>query len=73
MSQVKEQDKITIRNLSKTEMSNMPDREFKVMFIKIYTGFQKRVEDISDILDKEILKNNISEMKNSVNEIKNID
>ena len=54
-------------------MSNMPDREFKVMFIKIYTGFQKRVEDISDILDKEILKNNISEMKNSVNEIKNID
>ena len=49
----------------------MPDREVKVMIIKILTGLQKRVEDISETLDKEIKKNNLSEMKNSTDEIKN--
>ena len=31
----------------------MPDREFKVTIIKIFTGLDKRVEDISVILNKE--------------------
>lgn len=26
----------------------MPDREFKVMIIKIFTGLEKRVEDLSE-------------------------
>ena len=38
--------------------------------MKIFTGLQKRADDISDTLDQEI-KTNISEMKNSKNEIKN--
>jgi len=33
MSQMKAQDKITARNLSEMEISNMPDRKFKVMII----------------------------------------
>ena len=37
-SQMKEQDKITAGDLSETEMSNIPDTEFKVMIIKILTG-----------------------------------
>ena len=47
----------------------MPDREFKVTIIKILTGLEKRVEDISKVLNKEI-KRNLSEMKNTINEIK---
>ena len=35
----------------------MPDREFKVIIIKILTGLEKIVEDISDALTKEIKKN----------------
>ena len=31
----------------------MPDGEFKVMVIKILTGFQERVGDLSETLDKE--------------------
>ena len=54
---MKEWDKITARDISKTEIYNMPDREFKVMIIKILTGLEKRVEDISEILNKEIKKN----------------
>lgn len=42
--QMKEQDKIA-RDLSTTELSHMPDREFKVMAIKILAGLGKRAED----------------------------
>ena len=38
MSQIKEQENITAKELNKMEVSNMPDREFKVMVIKILTG-----------------------------------
>ena len=65
---MKEQDKITARDLSKMEVSNIPDREFKLMIIKILTGLEKGVQDISETLDKEMKKNQ-SEMKNRINEM----
>ena len=37
----KGQDKATARYLSKTDISNMPDREFKAMIIRILTGPEK--------------------------------
>jgi len=46
----------------------MPDREFKVVIIKILTGLEKRLEDIRETLNKE-LENNISGMKNSIHQI----
>ena len=67
MSQMKQKDKITAREPNETLISNMPDREFKVMVIKIFSRLEKRVEDFSEILNKEI-KRNQSEMKNT-NEI----
>ena len=38
---MKEQDKITARETNEMDISNMPDREFKVMVIKILTGLEK--------------------------------
>ena len=35
VSQMKEDDKITVRDLSETDISNIPDRKFKVIVIKI--------------------------------------
>ena len=32
----------------------MPAREYKIMVIKKPTGFEKRVEDLSETLNKEI-------------------
>lgn len=55
--QIKEQDKITVRDLSEMDISNMSDKEFKVMTKKILTSLEKRVEDINKTLNKEILKN----------------
>ena len=53
MSQMKEQDNFTARDLSKMKISNMPDREFKVMVIKILTGLEKRVAYLSETLNNE--------------------
>ena len=53
MSQMKEQDKITARDLNDTEISNMPDREFKIVIIAVLTGFEKRVEDLSETLNRD--------------------
>ena len=44
---MKEQEKITPREVNTTEISNMLGRECKVMVIKILTGLQKIVEDFS--------------------------
>ena len=54
MSQMKGKDKITARELNETEISNMTDREFKVMIINILTGLEERLECISEILNKEM-------------------
>jgi len=56
MSQMKEQDKITARDLNEMEINNVPDREFKEMIIKILTGLEERMEDISETLNDEIKK-----------------
>ena len=51
------------------EVSNLPNREFKVMVIKILTGLEKRVEEVSETINKERenSKKNPSEMKSSKN------
>ena len=68
ISQMKEQDQTIARDQSKMDVSNMPNREFKVIIIKVLTGFEKKVEDISETLNTQIKKNQ-SEIKNRINEI----
>jgi len=64
LSQTKEQNKAMVRDPSKTDISNMPDGEFKVMIIRMLTGLEKRVEDMSETLNTEI-RNKI-EIKGSI-------
>lgn len=59
---MKEQDKAMARDLSGTNPTNMPDREFKAMIIKILTEPEKTVEEISKTFTTE-LRNNIVEIK----------
>ena len=60
---MKEQDKAMSRDLSKTDVSNIPNGEFKAITI-ILTGLENRVEDISETINTEI-RNNIAEIKGS--------
>jgi len=63
-----EQDKATTRHLSKTDKSNMPDREFKVMIIKILAQLEKRVEGLSETINTEI--NNVTDIKGSIRKMR---
>lgn len=42
MSQMKQQDKITVRELNEIEIGNRPDREFKVTVMKRLNGLESR-------------------------------
>ena len=44
MTQSNKQDKITVKELSETELSIMPNTEFKVMVMKILTGLEGNSE-----------------------------
>ena len=50
------------------QINNMPEKEFKVMIIKILTRLEKRVEELSEIFKKgtENTKRNQSELKNVI-------
>ena len=56
---MKEQDKAMARDLNGTGVNNMPNGEFKTMIIRIFTGLEKRMEDI-----RETLTTDIKELKN---------
>ena len=60
--QIKEQDKAMARDLSDEDISNMTDREFKVMIIRILTGLKNGVEDLSETFNTE-KRNHITEIK----------
>ena len=53
-SQTKEQDQATARDLSETDINNMPDKELKATIIRIVTGLEKSMEDIRETLNTEI-------------------
>ena len=47
---MKEQNKVTAKDLSETDTCNMPDREFKATIIRILAGIEKRMVDFRDVL-----------------------
>ena len=53
-SQKREQEKITARDLIETDISNMPEPEFKTTIIRILAGFEKSIEDTRESLATEI-------------------
>ena len=48
VSKMKEQDKAMVKDLCETDISNMSEREFKLMIIRILTRLEKRVQDMSE-------------------------
>ena len=48
MFQSKEQDKTSEEELNEMEISNLPDKELKVMVIKILTELRRRIDEHSE-------------------------
>lgn len=62
---MKEQDKNQIKELNEMDISNLPDKEFKIVVIKILIGFEEWMNSVRTSRKKiENIKKN--QMKNSV-------
>lgn len=72
MSKMKEQDKISEKELNTMEISNLPNIEFKVMVIRMLTELRRRMVEHSESFNKktENLIKNRSELKNIRTEMK---
>ena len=59
------------RDLIKTDISNMPDPEFKATIIGILVGLEKSIEDARESLTAQIkdLKTSQAKMKNAITKI----
>ena len=76
MFRMKEQDK-TPEELSEEEIGNLPNRELKVMIIKMIKELRRRLDEQIEKLgvfkrNIEHIKNNQTEMKSTISEMKNI-
>lgn len=64
LDKLKTQSKVTPKELNKTEISYMVGRECKVVVIKLITGLEKTVEDLSETLNKEKENRNEESIRN---------
>ena len=59
MSQMKEQDKTQEKQLNEVEIGNLPEKEFRIMIVKMIQDLGKRMEKMQEMFtrDLEELKN----------------
>ena len=82
---MKEQDKTPEKQLNEVEMGNLPEKEFRIMLVKMIQDLGKRMEakmekmqemfnkDLEELKNKHLegLKNKQTEMNNTITEMKN--
>ena len=83
--QMKEQDKTPEKQLNEVEIGKLPEKEFRIMIVKVIQDLGKRMEakvekmqemfnkDIEQLKNKHLeeLKNKQTEMDNTITEMKN--
>ena len=76
MYQMKEQDKTPGKQLNELEIGNLPEKEFRIMIVKMIQDFGKRmetkIEKVQEMFNKDLeeLKNKQTEMNNTITEMK---
>ena len=69
MTQMKEQDKFPGKQLNELETGNLPEKEFRIMIVKMIQDLKKRMEKMQEMFAKE-LKNKETEMNNTLEGIR---
>ena len=73
---MKEQDKTPEKQLNETEIGNLPEKEFRIMIVKMIQDLGKtmeaKIEKMQDMFNKDLeeLKNKQTEMNNTITEMK---
>ena len=76
MYQMKEQDKSPEKQLNEVEIGKLPEKEFRIMIVKMIQDLGKRmeakIEKMQEMFNKDLeeLKNKQTEMNNTINEMK---
>ena len=77
MSQMKDQGKNLQDQINEDEISNLPERQFRVMIVKMIQNLgdrmEARIEKIQEIFNKDLeeLRNKQTEITNTTTEMKN--
>ena len=77
--QMKEHGRKSQDQINKNEISNLPEREFRIMTVKILQSLSNRMEKMQEVIntantitkDTEEIKNNQTGINNTTTEIKN--
>ena len=71
--QKKLQEVATANELIKNDLSNIAEREFRIIVLKLIAGLEKSVEDSRESIATEIkgLRNSQEELNNAINEVQN--
>ena len=70
---MKEQTRNIEVQINEEEIGKLPEKEFKIMIIKIIKNLENKMEKMQESINKDLeaLKNKHTETNNAVNEIKN--
>ena len=73
-TQMKKQTRNTEVQINKEEIGKIPEKEFRVMIVKMIKNLQNKMEKMQESTNKDIeeLKNKHVETNNTITEIKNI-
>ena len=63
VSQMKGQDKTPEKQLNEVEIGNLPEKEFKIMIVKMIQGLRKRMEAKTEMM-QEMFTKDLEELKN---------
>ena len=73
MSQMKGQDKIPEKQLNEVEIGNLPEKDFRIMIVKIIQDLGKTMEKMQEMFTKDLeeLENKQTKMNNTLEGINN--
>ena len=72
-TQMKEQSKNTEVQINEEKIGKLPEKEFRIMIIKLNKNLENRMEKMQESINKDLgeLKNKHAETNNTITEIKN--
>ena len=69
--QMKGQDKTPEKHINEVEIGNLPEKDFRIMIVKMIQDLRKRMEAKIEVM-QEMLTKDLEELKNKQTEINNI-
>ena len=73
-TQIKEQTRNTEVQINEEEIGKLPEKEFRIMIIKIIKNLENKMEKMQESINKDLeeLKNKHAETNNTITEIKKL-